>query len=77
MSNDLTLYGSFIQEIKDLTDGLCEVTLKTLMKNALLAKKNTRDYDAWSELGFAGTVAHNGLVGMALPSAVDRIPRRR
>jgi alcohol dehydrogenase YqhD (iron-dependent ADH family) len=48
----------------DLTDGLCEATLKTLMKNALLAYKNTRDYDAWSELGFAGTVAHNGLVGM-------------
>jgi alcohol dehydrogenase YqhD (iron-dependent ADH family) len=48
----------------DLTDGLCEVTLKTLMKNALLAYKNTRDYDAWSELGFAGTVAHNGLAGM-------------
>jgi alcohol dehydrogenase YqhD (iron-dependent ADH family) len=48
----------------DLTDGLCEVTLKTLMKNALLVKKNMRDYDAWSELGFAGTVAHNGLVGM-------------
>jgi alcohol dehydrogenase YqhD (iron-dependent ADH family) len=48
----------------DLTDGLCEVTLKTLMKHALLANKNMRDYDAWSELGFAGTVAHNGLVGM-------------
>jgi alcohol dehydrogenase YqhD (iron-dependent ADH family) len=48
----------------DLTDGLCEVTLKTLMKNALLAGKDLSDYDAWSELGFAGTVAHNGLVGM-------------
>ncbi len=48
----------------DLTDGLCEVTLKTLMKNALLASENMNDYDAWAELGFAGTVAHNGLVGM-------------
>lgn len=48
----------------DLTDGLCEVTLKTLMKNALHASKDMRDYDAWAELGFAGTVAHNGLVGM-------------
>ncbi|MHC1694116.1 MAG: iron-containing alcohol dehydrogenase [Eubacteriales bacterium] len=48
----------------DLTDGLCEATLKTLMKNALLASRNMRDYNAWSELGFAGTVAHNGLVGM-------------
>ncbi|MDR0294178.1 MAG: iron-containing alcohol dehydrogenase [Oscillospiraceae bacterium] len=48
----------------DLTDGLCEATLKTLMKNAPLACRNMRDYDAWSELGFGGTVAHNGLVGM-------------
>jgi alcohol dehydrogenase YqhD (iron-dependent ADH family) len=48
----------------DLTDGLCETTLKTLMKNALLAKENMTDYNAWSELGFAGTVAHNGLLGM-------------
>jgi alcohol dehydrogenase YqhD (iron-dependent ADH family) len=48
----------------DLTDGLCEVTLKTLMKNAPLAQENMQNYDAWSELGFAGTVAHNGLVGM-------------
>lgn len=48
----------------DLTDGLCEVTLKTLMKNALLAKQDMKNYDAWAELGFAGTVAHNGLVGM-------------
>ncbi|MCL2842968.1 MAG: iron-containing alcohol dehydrogenase [Oscillospiraceae bacterium] len=48
----------------DLTDGLCEATLKTLMKNALPAKENMSDYNAWAELGFAGTVAHNGLLGM-------------
>lgn len=48
----------------DLTDGLCEVTLKTLMKNAPLALADRENYDAWCELGFAGTVAHNGLVGM-------------
>ena len=48
----------------DLTDGLCETTLKTLMRNAPLAKKNMSDYNAWSELGFAGTVAHNSLLGM-------------
>jgi alcohol dehydrogenase YqhD (iron-dependent ADH family) len=48
----------------DLTDGLCEVTLKTLIKNGLLANKNIEDYNAWAELGFAGTVAHNNLLGM-------------
>ncbi|MDD2213900.1 MAG: iron-containing alcohol dehydrogenase [Oscillospiraceae bacterium] len=48
----------------DLTDGLCETTLRTIMKNALLVKADMHNYDAWAELGFAGTVAHNGLVGM-------------
>jgi alcohol dehydrogenase YqhD (iron-dependent ADH family) len=48
----------------DLTDGLCETVLKTLMRNALLANEDIRNYDAWAELGFAGTVAHNGVVGM-------------
>ena len=48
----------------ELTDGLCETVLKTLIHNAPKALKNPKDYDAWSELGFAGTVAHNGLVGM-------------
>ncbi len=47
-----------------LTDGLCESVLKTLMKNALIANKDFTNYDAWAELGFAGTVAHNGIVGM-------------
>ena len=48
----------------DLTDGLCETVLKTLMKNAPIALSDPRNYDAWCELGFGGTVAHNGLVGM-------------
>lgn len=51
-------------EQTDLTDGLCETVLKTLMRNGPKALKNPQDYDAWAELGFAGTVAHNGLVGM-------------
>ena len=48
----------------DLTDGLCEAVLKTLIRNGPKALENAEDYDAWAELGFAGTVAHNGLVGM-------------
>ena len=48
----------------DLTDGLCEATLKTLMKNALLANEDMSNYDAWAELGFGGSIAHNGLLGM-------------
>jgi alcohol dehydrogenase YqhD (iron-dependent ADH family) len=48
----------------DLTDGLCETTLKTIMRNAPRVIGNPRDYDAWAEIGFGGTVAHNGLLGM-------------
>jgi alcohol dehydrogenase YqhD (iron-dependent ADH family) len=48
----------------DLTDGLCEATLKTIIKNAPLVLSDPINYDAWSEVGFSGTVAHNGLVGM-------------
>ena len=48
----------------DLTDGLCETVLKTIIKNAPLVFENPQNYDAWCEVGFAGTVAHNGLVGM-------------
>lgn len=48
----------------DLTDALCEATLRTIINNAPLLMENPRDYDAWAEIGFAGTVAHNGLLGM-------------
>ncbi|NLV57428.1 MAG: iron-containing alcohol dehydrogenase [Clostridiales bacterium] len=48
----------------DLTDGLCETVLRTLMKNAPIVLEDPQNYEAWCELGFGGTVAHNGLVGM-------------
>ncbi len=48
----------------DLTDGLCETTLRTIILNAPKVLANPSDYDAWAEVGFAGTVAHNGLLGM-------------
>ena len=48
----------------DLTDALCEATLRTIIANAPRLVDNPKDYDAWAEIGFAGTVAHNGLLGM-------------
>jgi len=48
----------------DLTDRLCEATLKTVIQNAPIVYADPQNYDAWAEIGFAGTVAHNGLVGM-------------
>ena len=63
MSHILERY--FTTTVKaDVTDGLCESTLKAIMKNALILNKNSSDYDAWAEIAFAGTIAHNGLLGL-------------
>jgi alcohol dehydrogenase YqhD (iron-dependent ADH family) len=48
----------------DLTDSLCEATIKTIMKNGPKLIGDPTDYDAWAEIGFAGSFAHVGLLGM-------------
>ncbi|MCL2618697.1 MAG: iron-containing alcohol dehydrogenase, partial [Defluviitaleaceae bacterium] len=48
----------------DLSDSLCEATLRTIIKNAPAVCADMSDYRAWGEIGFAGTVAHNGLLGL-------------
>ncbi|GHV19142.1 NADH-dependent butanol dehydrogenase A [Clostridia bacterium] len=48
----------------DITDGLCESVLRTIIKNAPIVVDNPDNYEAWCEIGFAGMVAHNGLLGM-------------
>jgi alcohol dehydrogenase YqhD (iron-dependent ADH family) len=48
----------------DLTDALCEATLRTIIKNALIVIENPTNYEAWSEVGFGGSVAHNNLLGV-------------
>ncbi|MFA6984501.1 MAG: iron-containing alcohol dehydrogenase, partial [Sedimentibacter sp.] len=47
----------------DLTDRLSEATMRTIIKNAPLALKNPYNYDVRAEIMWAGTVAHNGLLG--------------
>lgn len=47
----------------DLTDRLCEATLKTVIKNAPLALKDPKNYDVRAEIMWSGTIAHNGLLG--------------
>ncbi len=44
------------------TDRLIEATLKTVINLAPLVMKNPQDYDAWSELMWAGTIAHNNVL---------------
>ena len=51
-------------EHTDLTDSLCEATLRTIMKNALLLMENHENYEAWADVAFGGYVAHKGLLGL-------------
>ena len=45
------------------TDRLCESTLKTIIEAVPVALANPRDYDARAEIMWAGTIAHNDLLG--------------
>jgi alcohol dehydrogenase YqhD (iron-dependent ADH family) len=47
-----------------LTDELCEATLRTIIRNAPIVIDNPRDYDAWCQIGFGGTLAHNDILGL-------------
>jgi hypothetical protein len=44
------------------TDRLLEATMKTIISQAPLVLSNPQDYDAWAELMWAGTIAHNNLL---------------
>ena len=48
----------------EVIDGLSESLLRTIMKQALLLRNDTKNYDAWCELVEAGNLAHNGLLGL-------------
>lgn len=46
----------------ELTDRLIEATMKTIINNASVILDNPKDYDAWAEIMWSGTVAHNGFL---------------
>lgn len=48
----------------ELTDALCEATLRTIIRNAKILRQDFENYDAWAEVAFAGTLAHNNLLGL-------------
>lgn len=48
----------------DLTDHLCEATMKSVIKNARILNENLDDYNARAEIMLAGTIAHNGILGL-------------
>lgn len=47
----------------ELTDRLSESIIKTVINQALVLKENPNNYDARAEIMWAGTLAHNDLVG--------------
>jgi alcohol dehydrogenase YqhD (iron-dependent ADH family) len=47
----------------ELTDGIAVALMKTVMRNALILKKNPRDYNAVAEVMWAGSLSHNGITG--------------
>lgn len=47
----------------ELTDGISEALLRTVMKNAVILKKDPENYEARAEIMWAGSLSHNGLTG--------------
>lgn len=47
----------------ELTDRLSEATLRTIINNAKILMKDPNSYDARAEIMWAGTIAHNDLLG--------------
>lgn len=47
----------------ELTDRLCESTLKTIINHAPKVLENPTSYESRAEIMWAGNIAHNGLLG--------------
>lgn len=48
----------------DVTDRMCEGVMKATLENAYKLRQNPGDYDARAEIMLAGTIAHNGILGV-------------
>ena len=46
-----------------ITDSIAEGLIKAVMKNALILKDKPKDYNARSQIMWAGSLSHNGLTG--------------
>jgi alcohol dehydrogenase YqhD (iron-dependent ADH family) len=47
----------------DLTDRLCEGTMRCIIENTPIVLANPNDYDSRAEIMWASTMAHNGILG--------------
>ena len=62
MSHVMERYFSVTSYV-DLTDKLCEGILKTVMKNLPIVLANPENYNARAQIMWAGSIAHNDIVG--------------
>jgi alcohol dehydrogenase len=62
MSHVIERYFTSVKNV-DFTDRLCEATLKTIIENGRRVMKDPHNYDARAEIMWAGSVAHNDLLG--------------
>lgn len=61
MAHIMERYFTHVPHV-DLTDRLCEATLKTVIKNVPIVLERPNDYDARAEIMWASTIAHNDLL---------------
>ena len=60
-----TLDRYFTQtENNELTDEIAEGLLRTVIRNGAVAIKDSHDYNAMSEIMWAGSLSHNGITGL-------------
>ncbi|MBC8590141.1 iron-containing alcohol dehydrogenase [Wansuia hejianensis] len=48
----------------ELTDDLCEATMRTVISNGYKLVKDPKDYGARAEIMLSGTMAHSGILGL-------------
>lgn len=51
-------------ENNEMTDVIAEGLLRTVIKNGAIAIKDSYDYNAMSEIMWAGSISHNGMTGL-------------
>ncbi|MBU9712131.1 iron-containing alcohol dehydrogenase [Evansella tamaricis] len=62
MAHILERYFTNVKNV-ELTDRMCEATLQTIISNAQTVLEEPTNYDARAEIMWAGTLAHNDLLG--------------
>lgn len=48
----------------ELIDGMAESVLKTILNKGKLLLETNKNYEAWADIGLAGSIAHNGILGL-------------